>query len=89
MNLVFFKNSFPPKGSWFLKTDLFIELWKLTFDFVCEDSCMTQQKTYLQKIILQVRHLEMKKEKEVERENLVKFLLDAMAVQFRNPSIWN
>ncbi|EXC26865.1 putative serine/threonine-protein kinase GCN2 [Morus notabilis] len=38
---------------------------------------------------VKVRHLEIKKEKEVERENLVKFLLDAMAVQFRNPSIWN
>ncbi|CAI8616723.1 unnamed protein product [Vicia faba] len=35
-----------------------------------------------------VRHLELKKEKNVERENLVKFLSDAMATQFRNPSIW-
>ncbi|PON88673.1 Histidine-tRNA ligase/ATP phosphoribosyltransferase regulatory subunit [Trema orientale] len=38
---------------------------------------------------IKVRHLEIKKEKEVEREDLVKFLSDAMAVQFRNPSIWN
>ncbi|KAI4324306.1 hypothetical protein L6164_023858 [Bauhinia variegata] len=38
---------------------------------------------------VKVRHLELKKEKEVERENLVKFLSDAMATQFRNPSIWN
>ncbi|KAJ7980699.1 protein kinase family protein [Quillaja saponaria] len=38
---------------------------------------------------VKVRHLELKKEKKVERENLVKFLLDAMETQFRNPSIWN
>lgn len=37
----------------------------------------------------QVRHLELKKEKEVDRENLVKFLSEAMATQFRNPSIWS
>lgn len=37
---------------------------------------------------VKVRHLELKKEKEVERENLVKFLLEAVATQFRNPSIW-
>ncbi|XP_058730031.1 eIF-2-alpha kinase GCN2 isoform X2 [Vicia villosa] len=37
---------------------------------------------------VKVRHLELKKEKNVERENLVKFLSDAMATQFRNPSIW-
>ena len=37
---------------------------------------------------VQVRHLELKKEKEVERENLVKFL-EAMAAQSKNPSIWN
>ncbi|CAK8575820.1 unnamed protein product [Lathyrus sativus] len=37
---------------------------------------------------VKVRHLELKKEKNVERENLVKFLLDAMTTQFRNPSIW-
>lgn len=38
---------------------------------------------------VKVRHIDLKKEKEVERGNLVKFLLDAMATQFRNPSIWN
>ncbi|GLT53271.1 hypothetical protein SLA2020_265540 [Shorea laevis] len=38
---------------------------------------------------VKVRHLELKKEKKVERENLVRFLLDAMTTQFRNPSIWN
>ncbi|KAK7312406.1 hypothetical protein VNO77_36234 [Canavalia gladiata] len=37
---------------------------------------------------VKVRHLEHKKEKNVERKNLVKFLSDAMATQFRNPSIW-
>lgn len=43
----------------------------------------------INRLYLQVRHLELKKEKEVERENLVKFLLDAMAIQFKNPYIWN
>ncbi|XP_062173288.1 eIF-2-alpha kinase GCN2 isoform X4 [Alnus glutinosa] len=38
---------------------------------------------------VKVRHLELKKEKKVERENLVRFLFDAMTTQFRNPSIWN
>ncbi|XP_055836159.1 eIF-2-alpha kinase GCN2 isoform X3 [Solanum dulcamara] len=42
-----------------------------------------------QKDSVKVRHLELKKEKEVERGNLVKFLLEAMLSQFRNPSIWN
>ncbi|XP_020236018.1 eIF-2-alpha kinase GCN2 isoform X2 [Cajanus cajan] len=37
---------------------------------------------------VKVRHLEHKREKNVERKNLVKFLSDAMATQFRNPSIW-
>lgn len=37
---------------------------------------------------VQVRHLELKRAKEVDRENLVKFLLDALASQFRNPSMW-
>ncbi|KAM5570160.1 eIF-2-alpha kinase GCN2 [Rosa sericea] len=41
-----------------------------------------------QKGSVKVRHLELKKEKEVEREILVRFLLDAMAIQFKNPSIW-
>ncbi|KAK4566733.1 hypothetical protein RGQ29_002837 [Quercus rubra] len=38
---------------------------------------------------VKVRHLELKKEKKVQRENLVRFLLEAMTTQFRNPSIWN
>ncbi|CAK9178667.1 unnamed protein product [Ilex paraguariensis] len=42
-----------------------------------------------QKGSVKVRHLELKKEKEIERENLVKFLLEATASQFRNPSIWS
>nr|XP_048333144.1 eIF-2-alpha kinase GCN2 isoform X2 [Ziziphus jujuba var. spinosa] len=37
---------------------------------------------------VKVRHLELKKEKEVAREGVVKFLLEAIATQFRNPSIW-
>ncbi|WZZ82239.1 hypothetical protein YC2023_102811 [Brassica napus] len=38
---------------------------------------------------VKVRHLELKKEKVVQREELVRFLLAAMAVQFRNPSVWS
>ncbi|XP_010512198.1 PREDICTED: eIF-2-alpha kinase GCN2-like isoform X1 [Camelina sativa] len=38
---------------------------------------------------VKVRHLELKREKVVEREQLVRFLLSAMAVQFRNPSVWS
>ncbi|KAI8566990.1 hypothetical protein RHMOL_Rhmol02G0086400 [Rhododendron molle] len=45
--------------------------------------------TDAQKDSVKVRHLELKKEKEVDRENLVKFLSEAMATQFRNPSIWS
>ncbi|XP_012065156.1 eIF-2-alpha kinase GCN2 isoform X2 [Jatropha curcas] len=37
---------------------------------------------------VKVRHLELKKVKEVEREKLVSFLSNAMATQFRNPSVW-
>ncbi|KAL5703428.1 non-specific serine/threonine protein kinase [Ranunculus cassubicifolius] len=37
---------------------------------------------------LKVRHLELKKEKEVNRDDIVKFLVDAAAAQFRNYSIW-
>ncbi|KAL2920999.1 eIF-2-alpha kinase GCN2 [Bienertia sinuspersici] len=42
-----------------------------------------------QKDSVKVRHLELKKEKEVERGQLVRFLLDAMVFQFRNPTLWN
>ncbi|PKI74220.1 hypothetical protein CRG98_005458 [Punica granatum] len=38
---------------------------------------------------VKVRHIELKKEKVVDREKLIKFLLEAMATQFRNPSIWS
>nr|GMD09505.1 eIF-2-alpha kinase GCN2 isoform X1 [Ipomoea batatas] len=38
---------------------------------------------------VKVRHLELRKEKEIEKENLVRFLSEAMAAQFRNPSIWS
>nr|GEZ10286.1 eIF-2-alpha kinase GCN2 isoform X2 [Tanacetum cinerariifolium]GEZ11647.1 eIF-2-alpha kinase GCN2 isoform X2 [Tanacetum cinerariifolium] len=36
-----------------------------------------------------IRHLELKREKEVSRESVVKSFSEAMASQFRNPSIWN
>ncbi|KAL9340084.1 hypothetical protein Peur_066303 [Populus x canadensis] len=39
--------------------------------------------------VVKVRHIELKKEKEVAREKLVRFLLNAMATLFRNPSVWN
>ncbi|KAK9059086.1 hypothetical protein SSX86_021705 [Deinandra increscens subsp. villosa] len=42
-----------------------------------------------QKGCVKIRHLELKREKEVSRESLVKFLSEAMASQFRNPAIWN
>uniref|UniRef100_A0A7N0TW19 Non-specific serine/threonine protein kinase n=1 Tax=Kalanchoe fedtschenkoi TaxID=63787 RepID=A0A7N0TW19_KALFE len=38
---------------------------------------------------VKVRHLEVKRDKDVERENLVKFLIEATTTQFRNPAIWN
>lgn len=38
---------------------------------------------------VKIRHLELKKEKEVDRSGLVKFLTDAISTQFRNISIWN
>lgn len=44
---------------------------------------------FSQKDSVKVRYLEHKREKEVNREELVKFLLEAMASQFRNPSIWS
>ncbi|KAL8139636.1 hypothetical protein V2J09_005657 [Rumex salicifolius] len=44
---------------------------------------------FSQKDCVKVRYLENKREKEVNREVVVKFLLDAMASQFRNPSIWS
>lgn len=38
---------------------------------------------------VKVRHLEVKKEKEVQKEDLVKFLSDAILTQFRKPYLWN
>ncbi|KAL4290262.1 hypothetical protein GQ457_14G000440 [Hibiscus cannabinus] len=38
---------------------------------------------------VKVRHLDLKKEKEVQREDLVQFMLNAMGTQFRNPSVWS
>ncbi|XP_074281489.1 eIF-2-alpha kinase GCN2 [Silene latifolia] len=42
-----------------------------------------------QKDSTKVRHLELKKVKDVEREHLVRFLSEAMASQFRNPTLWS
>ncbi|WCJ41344.1 protein kinase family protein [Euphorbia peplus] len=39
--------------------------------------------------LVKVRYLEPKREKEVEKQELVNFLLYAMATQFRDPSVWN
>ncbi|KAK3142214.1 hypothetical protein QOZ80_4BG0343710 [Eleusine coracana subsp. coracana] len=39
--------------------------------------------------LVKVRHLEAKREKEVKREDLVKFLSDAICLQFKNPTIWS
>ncbi|XP_073003452.1 eIF-2-alpha kinase GCN2 isoform X1 [Typha latifolia] len=39
--------------------------------------------------LVKVRHLELKKEKEVKREEVVKFLSDGMSSQFRNLAIWS
>ena len=38
---------------------------------------------------IQVRHLDAKREKEVKREDIVKFLSDAISLQFKNPTIWS
>ncbi|KAJ4756462.1 protein kinase family protein [Rhynchospora pubera] len=39
--------------------------------------------------LVKVRHLELKKDKEVPREEIVKFLTDAISTQFRDHTIWN
>jgi len=39
--------------------------------------------------LVKVRHLDFKKEKDVEREGLIKFLSDAMCSQYKNPTIWS
>ncbi|PKA56267.1 putative serine/threonine-protein kinase GCN2 [Apostasia shenzhenica] len=39
--------------------------------------------------LVKVRHLELKREKEIEREEIVKFLAEAASSQFRNLLIWN
>ncbi|KAJ4844021.1 eukaryotic translation initiation factor 2-alpha kinase [Turnera subulata] len=39
--------------------------------------------------IVKVRHLELKKGKEVKKDELAEFLLEGMATQFRKPSLWN
>ncbi|KAL6650949.1 hypothetical protein ACP70R_009874 [Stipagrostis hirtigluma subsp. patula] len=39
--------------------------------------------------LVKVRHLDAKREKDVKREELVKFLSDAICLQFKNPAIWS
>lgn len=39
--------------------------------------------------LVKVRHLDAKREKEVKREDIVKFLSDAISLQFKNPTIWS
>lgn len=38
---------------------------------------------------VKIRHLELKREKEIKRGEIIKFLTDAASTQFRNLSIWN
>ncbi|KAJ4723446.1 eIF-2-alpha kinase GCN2-like [Melia azedarach] len=38
---------------------------------------------------VKVRHLDLKREKEVERENLVSFLLEEISTQLRKPFLWS
>ncbi|XP_054816173.1 eIF-2-alpha kinase GCN2 isoform X2 [Prosopis cineraria] len=87
------------------RMELVAELWVKDFkaEFVPNpDPSLTEQYEYAnerdikclviitdQTDSVKVRHLELKKEKKIERENLVKFLSNAMATQFRNPFIWN
>ncbi|KAK9725109.1 hypothetical protein RND81_05G123100 [Saponaria officinalis] len=56
---------------------------------IITDSGVSQKDSVKFAAYLQVRHLELKKEKEVEREHLVKFLLEAMSSLFRNPTLWS
>ncbi|CAN6235470.1 unnamed protein product [Urochloa humidicola] len=39
--------------------------------------------------LVKVRHLDFRREKDVKREELIKFLSDAICSQFKNPTIWN
>jgi len=39
--------------------------------------------------LVKVRHLDFKREKDVKREELTKFLSDAICSQFKNPTIWS
>lgn len=39
--------------------------------------------------LVKVRHLDFKREKDVKREELIKFLTEAIYSQFKNPMIWN
>ncbi|XP_078447574.1 protein kinase family protein isoform X2 [Wolffia australiana] len=43
----------------------------------------------LQTGYVKFRHLELKKEREIQRDELVKVLNDAISSQFRSPTIWN
>ncbi|TKW05167.1 hypothetical protein SEVIR_7G157200v4 [Setaria viridis] len=39
--------------------------------------------------LVKVRHLDFKREKDVKREELIKFLSEAICSQFKNPTIWS
>ncbi|XP_020151752.1 eIF-2-alpha kinase GCN2 isoform X1 [Aegilops tauschii subsp. strangulata] len=39
--------------------------------------------------LVKVRHLDARKEKDVEKEEIVKFLSEAISLQFKNPTIWS
>ena len=47
------------------------------------------QLNYMLLSLIQVRHLDAKREKDVKREDVVKFLSDAISLQFKNPTIWS
>jgi hypothetical protein len=50
---------------------------------------LTPALTHNYVLLIQVRHLDAKREKEVKREDIVKFLSDAISLQFKNPTIWS
>lgn len=88
---LFGENFFSPDLLW-LHKDLLMSIAPLILKNLYSSSELILELTHyalINRLYLQVRHLELKKEKEVERSNLVRFLLDAMAIQFKNPSIWN
>lgn len=49
----------------------------------------SQKKSPFLASMSQVRHLDFKREKDVKREELIKFLSEAICSQFKNPTIWS